>query len=104
MKIHHLLVLSVLLIPLCKANIIDVAEKEGECEGSVTLYEGSVETVVTDDQKVKVTVDRVKVEGCGCFTLHSKKGGKGRSYSLQEGEHSTKCVKWNKVKSVRKVS
>ena len=47
------------------------------CNGSVTIYEGSNETVITKDEDVKVTLDYVKVEGCGCFTLHSRKGGNG---------------------------
>ena len=102
---HHLFLFSSLLLTLCYANIIDDATKKGECEGSVTLYEGSEETVVTEDQNVKVTVDKVKVEGCGCFSLHSKKGGKGRSFFLgKRGDHSAKNVGWNKVKSIRKVS
>ena len=34
--------------------------------------------MVTKDQEVNVVVDKVKVEGCGCLTLHSKKGGRGK--------------------------
>ena len=102
---HHLLLFSSLLLTLCYANIIDDATKKGECEGSVTLYEGSEETVVTEDQNVKVTVDKVKVEGCACFTLHSKKGGVGgKSYFLgKRGEHSEDDIGWSKVKYVKKV-
>ena len=58
--------------------------------------------MVTKDENVKVTVDKVKVEGCGCFTLHSKKGGRGRSYLLgKRGEHIALDIGWSKVKSVR---
>ena len=61
-----------------RCNVLDSDLKDDECKGSVTLYEGSEETMVTKDQEVNVVVDKVKVEGCGCFTLHSKKGGRGK--------------------------
>ena len=50
--------------------------------------------MVTKDQEVNVVVDKVKVEGCGCFTLHSKKGGRGKSYFLGSmgGEHSPEDI------------
>eukprot|EP00092_Neocalanus_flemingeri_P049543 GFUD01056979.1.p1 GENE.GFUD01056979.1~~GFUD01056979.1.p1 ORF type:complete len:153 (+),score=49.75 GFUD01056979.1:15-473(+) len=99
-----LLMFSVQLLSHCLGNLIDVAAKEGECEGSVTLYEGSEETVVTEDENVKVTVDKVKLVGCGCFSLHAKKGGRGRSYFLgRRGEYSGEDIGWSKVRSVRRV-
>ena len=52
------------------------------CNGSVIIYEGSNKTVVTEDGDIKATIDLVKVEGCGCFTLYSRRGGKGKSFFL----------------------
>ena len=69
----------------------------------MTLYEGSEEKVVTKDQNVKVTVDKVKVQGCGCYQLHNKKDGKGRSYFLGGGEKTGEDIGWRKVRSIRKV-
>ena len=57
----------------------DTPEQSGACTGSVTLYQGSEETVVTEDINIRIKVDRVKVEGCGCFSLYFRKGGQGRS-------------------------
>ena len=69
----------------------------------MTLYKGSEETVVTKDQKVRVSVDKVKVEGCGCIQLHNKTDGRGRSYFLGRGELTGEEIGWRKVRSVRKV-
>ena len=75
-------------------------EQSGACAGSVTLYQGSEETMVTEDANIRIKVDRVKVEGCGCFFLHSRKSGRGRSYFLRgEGE----WILSMRVRSVRKV-
>ena len=71
----------------------------------MTLYEGSEETIVTKDEEVRVTVDKVKLEGCACFTLHSKKRGVGgKSYFLgRRGEHNADDIGWSKVKFVKRV-
>jgi hypothetical protein len=85
-------------------RIIDSPPIDEECEGFVTLYEGSEEMVVTEDEDIKpsVTVDKVKVEGCGCFVLFTRKGGMGKSVFLGgEGERIIK--KKIRVRSVRKV-
>ena len=85
-------------------KIMDAPIIEEECEGSVTLYEGSEEMVVTEDEDIKpsVTVDKVKVEGCGCFVLFTRKGGMGRSVFL-DGEGEWIIKKKMKVRSVRKI-
>eukprot|EP00092_Neocalanus_flemingeri_P014756 GFUD01015925.1.p1 GENE.GFUD01015925.1~~GFUD01015925.1.p1 ORF type:complete len:148 (-),score=45.61 GFUD01015925.1:100-543(-) len=91
------------LVRVSHCQMLGTEENEEECKGSVTLYEGSEETVVTKDEDVRVDVDRVKVEGCGCFTLHSRKEGRGRSYFLgRRGEFSAADIGWSKVRSVRK--
>ena len=85
-------------------QIVDSPTLEEECEGSVTLYEVSEEMVVTEDEDIKpsVTVDKVKVEGCGCFVLFTRKGGMGKSVFLGgEGERMMK--EKIKVRSVRKI-
>ena len=104
MKTPYLFLIIVLLLPAHKGNLIDVETKEGECKGSVTLYEGSEETVVTKDENMRLTVDKMKVEGCGCWRLYNKKGGRGRSYFLtRRGEQMGEDIGWRKVRSVRKV-
>ena len=66
-----------------KADFIDAEVTERVvCNGSITIYEGSNKTVVTEDRNIKATLDLVKVEGCGCFTLYSRKWGKGKSFFL----------------------
>ena len=62
--------------------------------------------MVTKDEDIKpsVTVDKVKVkvEGCGCFVLFTRKGGMGKSVFLGgEGERIMKNKM--KVRSVRKM-
>merc|ERR1711892_1477633 len=93
------------LLSYCQCDLIDVEGKGGECQGSVTLYEGSTETVVTkDENNLKVSVDKVKMEGCGCFRLHEKKNGRGRSFFLgRQGEYTGDETGLRKVKSVRRV-
>ena len=84
-------------------RFIDTNETRAEeCEGSLTLYEGSEEHVVNKDEDIKpsVAVEKVKVEGCGCFTLYTRKAGKGNSQFL--GEEGVRMMKM-RVRSVRKV-
>ena len=82
------------------SRIIHTPEMSGECAGSVTLYKWFEEIMVTEDVNVRMNVDRVQVEGCGCFTLHDRKNGRGRSYFLGgEGEYILSM----RVRSVRRV-
>ena len=87
-----------------KADLIDAEVTERVvCKGSVTIYEGSNNTVVTEDSDMKSILDLVKVEGCGCFNLYSRKGGKGNSFFLGgSGNYSRAEVGWRKVRSVWK--
>ena len=104
MKTPFLFLFSALLLNHCLGNLIDEKTKEGECKGSVTLYEGSEETVMTENMNVKVTVDKVMLEGCGCYSLTSRKNGRGKSYFLsRRGEHSVEDIGWSKVRSVSRV-
>jgi hypothetical protein len=76
------------------------------CNVSVFLYEGSEETVVTEYMNVKVTVDKVVLdfESCGCYSLTSRKNGRGKSYFLSRGgEHSVEDIGWSKVRTVSRV-
>merc|ERR1719244_1001416 len=84
----------------------EVPELPKDCKGALTLYEGSEETIVTkDEDSIKVSADRVKMEGCGCFTLHTKKSGRGKSFFLaKSGEYSGEQLGLKKVRSVRRVS
>merc|ERR1712083_719602 len=90
----------------CLGQVGEVPELPAECKGTVTLYEGSEETIVTkDEDSINVSVDRVKMEGCGCFTLHTKKSGRGKSFFLgKSGEYSGEQLGLKKVRSVRRVS
>eukprot|EP00091_Calanus_sinicus_P021218 TRINITY_DN617_c1_g1_i1.p1 TRINITY_DN617_c1_g1~~TRINITY_DN617_c1_g1_i1.p1 ORF type:complete len:112 (+),score=15.15 TRINITY_DN617_c1_g1_i1:86-421(+) len=101
-----LLTLSTLLAAQCggcsemNSRIIHMPEQSRLCAGSLTLYKGLEEVMVTQDVNLRMYVDRVKVEGCGCFTLHDRKGGRGRSYFLGgEGEYIFSM----RVRSVRRV-
>ena len=94
---------SILLQNIIKSEFIasEVTERV-VCNGSVTIYEGSNKIVVTKDGDIKATLDFVKVEGCGCFTLYSRKGGKGKSFFLGESGHFSEIdIGWSKVRSVR---
>ena len=91
---------------LARGHLIDAEVTERvECEGSVTIYQGSNESVITENADIKATLDLVKVEGCGCFTLHSRKGGNGRSFFLgRSGHYNSLEIGWSKVRSVRRAS
>ena len=53
---------------------------------------------------VKITVEKVVLEGCGCYSLTSMKNGKGKRYFLnRRGEHSVEDIGWTKIRSVSKV-
>ena len=91
------------LASVTHCQVFETEQNKDECKGSVTLYEGSNNTVVTEDGNVSVTVDKVKLEGCGCFTIHSRKGGRGRSYFLgRAGEYTAEDIGWSKVRSVKR--
>ena len=79
-------------------------ELDPECQGSVRLYNDvSEDRVVTEDMDIRprMRVTRVLVEGCGCFTLHSRRRGRGRNLFLAgNGERNVNM----RVGSVRKVS
>jgi hypothetical protein len=89
MKVFILIISSIFLLAQCQGNsqiqskIIHTPELPGEFAGSVTLYRRSVAFMVTEDVNVRMNVDRGKVEGCDCFTLHDRKGGRGKSYFLE---------------------
>ena len=92
------------LASVTHGQVFETEVNKDECKGSVTLYEGSNNTVVTEDGNVSVTVDKVKLEGCGCFTLHSKKMERrgGKSFFMgRAGEYTAQDIGWSKVKSVR---
>jgi len=80
------------------------APTDSECQGSVTLYSNvSEDEVVFEDSDIwpRMKVTKVLVEGCGCFTLHSRKKGRGKSFFLaRQGEFEVNM----KVGSVMKVS
>ena len=117
MKTYLLLLFAVLLLLSCldgaanikldenSRNVFDTLDTAGHCDGSVTLYEGSKVIVVTEDEdNVRITVDKVRLEGCGCFRLHSRPRGRGRSYLLDRtGEHTVEDIGWSRVRSVRRV-
>ena len=63
----------------------------------------SEETVVAEDVDIRprMRVTKVLVEGCECFTLHSRTRGRGRSLFLSgNGERNVNM----RVGSVRKVA
>ena len=110
MKTHLLLLFSVLLLLKCLdgremvSKIFVAPDMVGDCVGSVTLYEGFEETVVTKNQNVDIIMDKVKMEGCGCFRLHSRPQWRGRSYFLgRTGEHTVEEIGWSRVRSVGRV-
>ena len=76
MKTGLLFLSTAFLLSNCNGNLRDTNSKSGVCEGSVTLYEGSEETVVTEYMNVKVTVDKVVLEGCPVGRM-----GEGRATS-----------------------
>merc|ERR1719244_2377412 len=83
-------------------RIFDVIDAPQECNGSVTLFEGTEENVMTEDGDIeRLDVEKAVVEGCGCFRLHAKKKGKGKSVFLSGGEKTFQNKM--KVRSVKKV-
>ena len=73
-----------------------------ECNGAVTLYEGSKKIVLTENEDLRpgVVVDKVVVEGCGCFTVHTRRRGYGRLFFFRgAGEWRLRMT----VKSIRKI-
>ena len=74
-----------------------------DCHGSVTLYNDvSEDRVVAEDMDIRprMRVTRVLVEGCGCFTLHSRPRGRGSSHFLASNADRNVNMR---VGSVRKV-
>merc|ERR1711892_841400 len=81
---HMITILAFIFVINCQTDYIyHSPSRTGACAGSVTLYNESEETLMTiDDTNMKMNVDRAVVEGCGCFTLHTRRGGRGRTYFL----------------------
>ena len=82
------------------SRIFDTQALDKECHGSVRLSKDKQATKDTDF-KPSIEVTKVLVEGCGCFKLYSRKGGRGRSFFL------SRAGEWlisMKVASVKKVS
>ena len=58
----------------------------------MTLYDESEQTLVTEDTtNMRMNVDRAVVEGCGCFTLHTKglERREATASSLKEQENGS---------------
>merc|ERR1719308_246555 len=87
-----------------ESHFIGPPELDPDCQGSVTLYNDvSEDRVVTEDMDIgpRMRVTKVLKEGCGCFALHSRTRGRGRSLFLaSNGERNVNM----RVGSVRKVS
>ena len=85
-------------------DFIESPELDPDCQGSVPLYNDvSEDRVVTEamDIRPRMRVTRVLVEGCGCFTLHSRTRGRGRRLFLSgNGERNVNM----RVGSVGKVA
>ena len=82
------------------SRIFHTPDLDNECNGSVSLSKDKVVTKVTDI-KPSIKVSKVLFEGCGCFKLFSRKGGKGGSFLLTgAGEWMVNMM----VGSVKKVS
>eukprot|EP00092_Neocalanus_flemingeri_P055675 GFUD01065855.1.p1 GENE.GFUD01065855.1~~GFUD01065855.1.p1 ORF type:complete len:117 (+),score=15.64 GFUD01065855.1:79-429(+) len=114
MKTYMILLFSVLILPCCLGviendishMIMVTHDMVHLCIGTLTLHGlDGAETAVTEDVNImRVTVERVVMEGCGCFTLHSRTRFRGRSYSLRtRGEHSRAKTGFGRVKSVKRV-
>ena len=86
------------------SSFINSAPVNTGCPGFVKLYSNvSEDEVVSEDVDIKprIKVTKVLMEGCGCFSLHSRKNGRGRSFFLpRQGEFEVHMT----VGSVRKVS
>ena len=85
------------------SKIIDAGIKDtNECRGKVTLSNGFNETVVRETQHVHVkNIDKVTLEGCGCFQLYNKKNQTGKSSLLgSQGEFSSEEIGFSSVRVV----
>ena len=91
-------------VSIAQHSIGETPELSPVCQGSVTLHNDvSEDRVVNEDMDIRprMRVTRVLVEGCGCFTLHSRTRGRGRSLFLSgNGERNVNM----RVGSVGKVS
>ena len=91
---------------MSNGSVVDSGGKDSECEGSLTLSGEGRKVVVTGDEEIKIDIDKVEVEGCKCFTLYSKKNGKGKSYFVGnwQTEHFAKDIGWSGIRSVRRAA
>ena len=81
-----------LLLQVSGAEVTKGAEFERECKGSLSLLKGEE---VLDMIKEKGTnimgleVTSVRMEGCGCYSIHSKMKKKGETvFITEQGEWS----------------
>merc|ERR1712215_358984 len=84
--------LCLFLVGFSDCELVDNKAKDAECVGKVTLYEGTGETVVTEDDNVDVTVEKVKLEGVVASLSMQTKMGKEEASFLGEEESTVLLI------------
>ena len=59
-------------------------DKISECVGSIVLNDNSNLTFHSSVSNLNHVVWMVRMEGCGCFRLYQRSGGRGRSVKIEQ--------------------
>merc|ERR1712106_260400 len=66
------------------SSFMIAGDKRSECFGSITLNNNSDLTFYSSVSDINLEVHTVRMEGCGCFRLHQRNGGRGRSLRINQ--------------------
>ena len=97
------------MLSVCNSDFIVAPDvPTTSCQGSLAFHtiEDEKFVILASNNSLKITFKSVKVEGCGCFKVFSKRNSKGASaYIYNTGEPlDSKSIGFNKVKSVQKLN
>ena len=104
MKFLLTLSAAVLYMSLIQCDFINTeVDSTGECSGSI-MFEGNPSLKFSSDNTLirGLRVTTVLKEGCGCFRIHSRKNGKGKSKTLIKNKHYTLNI--GRVRSLFKIT
>ena len=85
-KLIFLLVICFSFIKDGSSSFMIADEKDSHCVGSIILNNNSSLTFKSSVPEMNLSVWMVRMEGCGCYRLHQRTRGRGRSLRIfQQG-------------------
>ena len=78
-----------------------------ECAGSLVIEtnEGDRHTITESVTRIKIILDSVSVSGCGCYSIHSARYGRGSRRLISEimGRMDRRDIGFGRIKSIYRI-